>query len=111
MTDDREREQIAAVLDAIAEDEDASDLVVEVQGDSIVVTKRDTDFSVTYEKRPENPHLTLTQSWTHPHETTPAVSEFRARAFQAAVAKARGTMITERRNLTGARTLGMGSCV
>lgn len=34
-----------------AKDEAATDLAVEVQGTSIIVTMPGTDFSVTYEKR------------------------------------------------------------
>jgi hypothetical protein len=89
MVDDREQEQFRAVLDAIAADEAARDLIVEVRGHSVTVSKQDTDFSVTYEKRPDNPHLVMTHSWLEPSVTSPAVSEFRARAFQAAVDKAR----------------------
>jgi hypothetical protein len=86
---DRQEEQIRAVLDMIARDEAAVGLDVRVEGNAITVSKIGTDFSVTYEKRPDNPHLVLTWSWIGQHVTTPAVSEFRARAFQAAVAKAR----------------------
>jgi hypothetical protein len=64
-------------------------LSVEVQGTSIIVTMPGTDFSVTYEKRADTPNLVVTHSWVSPTITLPAVSEFRARAFQAAVAKAR----------------------
>jgi hypothetical protein len=77
------------VLDKIAKDEAAADLDVKVEGNAIMVSKIGTDFSVTYEKRPDNPHLVLTRSWIDQSVTTPTVSEFRARAFQAAVAKAR----------------------
>jgi hypothetical protein len=62
---------------------------VEVQGASIIVTKPGTDFTLIYEKHPAAPVLVLTHSWVSPTTTSPAVSEFRARAFQAAVAKAR----------------------
>jgi hypothetical protein len=61
---------------------------VKVQGDGITVTKLGTDFSVTYEKRPNNPHLTMTQSRLDANVSLPTISEFRE-AFQAAVAKAR----------------------
>ena len=47
-----------------------------------------TDFMLAYRKRPDSPTLKLTRSWVDPHTTSPAVSEFRASAFQAAVSKA-----------------------
>ena len=65
------------------------ELGVEVQGDSIIVTMPGTDFSVTYEKARRHPHLVLTHSWISETVTTPDVSNFRARASKAAVAKAR----------------------
>ena len=66
-----------------------ADLRVDVHGDSIIVTKPGTDFAVTYEKHADTPHLLLTHSWISETVTTLAVSKFRARAFQAAVTKAR----------------------
>lgn len=66
-----------------------ADLSVKVQGDSIIVTMPGTDFSVTYEKHADTPHLVLTHSWLSETVTTPAVAKFRARASKAAVAKAR----------------------
>jgi hypothetical protein len=48
-----------------------------------------TDFSVTYQKQPGNPQLMLSQSRIAPNTTSATVSDFRARAFQAAVGKAR----------------------
>ncbi len=65
------------------------EISVEVQGGSIIVTKPGTDFALIYEKHPAAPNLVLTHSWVSPTTTSPAVSEFRARAFQAAVTKAR----------------------
>ena len=65
------------------------DLGVEVQGDSIIVTMPGTDFSVTYEKHADTRHLVLTHSWISEAVTTPGVSNVRARASKAAVAKAR----------------------
>ena len=47
------------------------------------------DFMLAYRKRPDTPTLKLTRSWVGPHITSPAVNEFRAQAFQAAVAKSR----------------------
>ena len=42
-----------------------------------------------YRKRPDSPTLNLTRSWVDPHTTSPAIAEFRAQAYQAAVSKAR----------------------
>jgi hypothetical protein len=85
-----EREQIAAaVLAASAKAEAARGLIMRVRGTSITVTRRHTDLSVTYEKRPNNPRLEPTRSRVSPLEATPAVFQFRALAFQAAVYKAR----------------------
>ena len=53
------------------------------------MTMPGTDFSVTYAKHADTPHLVLTQSWISETVTTPDVSNFRARAPKAAVAKAR----------------------
>jgi hypothetical protein len=62
---------------------------VELDGDEIVVSKPGTDFLLAYRKRPDSPNLVLTRSWEKPTVTSPEISEFRAQAFQAAVAKAR----------------------
>ena len=64
------------------------DLHVELLGDEIVITRPGTDFMTAY-RRPDSPTLKLTRSWVDPHITSPAVNEFRAQAFQAAVAKSR----------------------
>ena len=63
-------------------------LSLDVQGTTITVTMPGTRYSVSYRKTSANPHLVLTRTWTPAHETSPAVVDFRARAFQAAVAKA-----------------------
>jgi hypothetical protein len=39
-----------------------TDLIVEVQDDSITMTKEGTEFAVTYQKRFANPQLVLTHS-------------------------------------------------
>jgi hypothetical protein len=65
------------------------DLQVEFLGDEIVVTPLGTDFMLAYRNRPDQPNVVFTRIWIEPHTTTPAVSEFRARAFQSAIAKAR----------------------
>ena len=64
-------------------------LKVVVDGTSITVTMPGTDFAVTYQKRFANPHLVLTRSWIAGSVNSPAISQFRARAFHAAVDKAR----------------------
>ena len=65
------------------------DIEVKFDGEEIIVTKRGTDFMLAYRKRSDRPNLVLTRSWVDPHTTSPAVSEFRAHAFQAAVSTAR----------------------
>ena len=65
------------------------DLHVKFDGKEIIVTKPGTDFMLAYRKRLDSPTLMLTRSWVDPHITSPAISEFRAHAFQAAVSKAR----------------------
>jgi hypothetical protein len=64
-------------------------LHVELDRDEIVVTKPDTDMMTAYRKAPDRPNLVLTRSWLEPTVSSPAISEFRAKAFQAAIAKAR----------------------
>ena len=64
-------------------------LEVEVDGISVIVRDPQTDFMVIYQKRFAKPHLVLTYNWVSTNETSPTISDFRARAFQAAVAKAR----------------------
>ena len=65
------------------------ELSVEVEGTRITVRMPGTDFWVTYQKEPGSAHLVLTGSWIELHITTPPVADFRARAFHAAVSKAR----------------------
>ena len=65
------------------------ELHVEILGEEILVTRPGTDFLLAYRKRPDSPTLKLIRSWVDPHTTSPAISEFRAHAFQAAVSKAR----------------------
>jgi hypothetical protein len=91
---DREQEQLRAIEDQIASDQVvqdglSGDVHVAVEAGAITVTKPGTSYSVTYTKPEDSPHLVMTKSWLEPSLTTPAVSEFRARAFQAAVDKAR----------------------
>ena len=65
------------------------ELNVEVEGTRITVKMPGTDFWVTYQKQPGVPQLVLTGSWIELHITSPTVVEFRARAFHAAVGRAR----------------------
>ena len=64
-------------------------LNIEEDGTSIVVTMSGTDFSVTYQKQSGNPQLMLSQSRIAANTTSATIADFRARAFQAAVGKAR----------------------
>jgi hypothetical protein len=65
------------------------DLKVEIEDDEIVVTKRGTRYLLAYRKSIDQPRLVMTRSWMGPTITAPGISEFRAKAFQAAVSKAR----------------------
>jgi hypothetical protein len=67
----------------------AMDLHVKFDGHEIIVTRPGTDMMTAYRKRPDSPNLVLTRSWEKPTVTSPEISEFRAKAFQAAVSKAR----------------------
>ena len=64
-------------------------LNIEDDGTSIVVTMPGTDFSVTYQKPSGSPRLKLLRSRIAANTTSAAKADFRARAFQSAVAKAR----------------------
>jgi hypothetical protein len=64
-------------------------LRVEVQGKSIVVTMPGTSFAVTYEIDAGNRTLVLTRTWLGPSTTSPIIAQFRTRAYQAAVDRAR----------------------
>jgi hypothetical protein len=65
------------------------DLHVKFDGHEIIITRPGTDMMTAYRKRPDSPNLVLTRSWEKPTVTSPEISEFRAKAFQAAVSKAR----------------------
>ena len=67
----------------------AMDLHVKFDGHEIIVTRPGTDMMTAYRKAPDRPNLVLTRSWLEPTVSSPEISEFRAQAFQAAVAKAR----------------------
>ena len=64
-------------------------LNIEDDGTSIVVTMPGTDFSVTYQKPSGSPQLKLLRSRIAANTTSAAIADFRARAFQSAVGKAR----------------------
>ena len=65
------------------------DLHVKFDGHEIIVTRPGTNMMTAYRKRPESPNLVLTRSWEQPTVTSPEIGEFRAHAFETAVAKAR----------------------
>jgi hypothetical protein len=64
-------------------------LSVMAEGTRLTIKLPGTDFWVIYQKQFGNPHLVLIESWLDAHVTSPTIAEFRARAFQAAVNKAR----------------------
>lgn len=64
-------------------------LKVDVADDEIVVTKPGTTFLLAYRKSVDQSRLVLTRSWMTPTPASRGINEFRALAFQAAVAKAR----------------------
>jgi hypothetical protein len=55
----------------------------------ITVVRPGTNLWVSYDKRQHSPHLILSDTWSNCIKMTPEVSEFRAEAFQAAIAKVR----------------------
>ena len=57
------------------------ELSVKGDGTYITVPVPGADFWVTYQKEAGSPQLVLTGSWIELHITSPAVMEFRARAF------------------------------
>jgi hypothetical protein len=71
--------------------DEAATLHVEIEDDEIVVTKRGTRLLVAYRKSVDQPRprLVITRCWMGPTTTAPGINEFRAQAWQAAVAKAR----------------------
>jgi hypothetical protein len=66
-----------------------TDLRVALDGNKITVSEVGTDMWVSYDKPPHLPHLVLTDTWLNYMTMSREVSVFRARAFQAAVTKAR----------------------
>ena len=65
------------------------ELAVVLDGDEIVVTKPGTLLLLAYRKPVDEPRLVLTRSSITRTRSTTAITEFRAQAFQAAMAKAR----------------------
>ena len=65
------------------------DLDVKFDGQEIIVTRPGTEMMTAYRRVADKPNLILTRSWVEPTVTSPGISEFRAKAFHAAVAKAR----------------------
>ena len=65
------------------------ELAVVLDGDEIVVTKPGTLLLLAYRKSVDEARLVLTRSSITGTRCTTAITEFRAQAFQAAVAKAR----------------------
>ena len=61
---------------------------VDIEDDEIVVTKPGTSFLLAYRKSVDQPHLVLTRSRMKGTILSPALNEFRAQAFHAAVNKA-----------------------
>jgi len=65
------------------------ELVVALDGHEIVVTKPGTLLLLAYQKSVDEPRLVVTRSSIIRTRSTTAITEFRAQALQAAVAKAR----------------------
>jgi hypothetical protein len=66
------------------------ELQVDVDGDdTIIVNKSGTELLVAYQMRPNEPFLIMAHSWITPTVMSREITDFRAKAFGAAVAKAR----------------------
>jgi hypothetical protein len=63
-------------------------LKVHLDGDEIVVRQRGTVFLIAFKKAPRQPRLIVTRNWL-PNFASKPLAEFRARAAQLAVNKAR----------------------
>jgi hypothetical protein len=57
--------------------------------DTIIVSKPGTEFLVAYQMRPSEPFLIMTHTWLAPTIMSREITDFRAKAFAAAVTKAR----------------------
>jgi hypothetical protein len=66
-----------------------AELLVEVRGTQIIVTRPGTDFRATYEKPSNQPHLVMVSARIEPNASTELVFAFRSLAFRAAVDRAR----------------------
>jgi hypothetical protein len=65
-------------------------LQVAVEGDDTIIgSKPGTEFLVAYRMRPHEPFLIMTHSWLAPTIRSPEITDFRTKAFAAAVTKAR----------------------
>jgi hypothetical protein len=66
------------------------EIQVDVENDdTIIVTKPGTEFLVAYQMRPNEPSLIMTHTWLAPTIMSREITDFRAKAFGAALAKAR----------------------
>jgi hypothetical protein len=65
-----------------------SDISVELEGEQIVVSEPGTVFLIAFAKAPNQRRLVITRSWLSDFTTKPLL-EFRARAAQLALNKAR----------------------
>jgi hypothetical protein len=73
-----------------AEGTAVKELQVDVDNDdTIIVSKPGTEFLVAYQMRPNEPFLIMTHSWLAPTIMSREITDFRAKAFAAATAKAR----------------------
>jgi hypothetical protein len=67
-------------------------IIVELDGDEIVVWKPGTDFLIAFKKPDHQRHLVVTRSWLADFTSKP-LAEFRALAAQLAVNKARSLIV------------------
>jgi hypothetical protein len=67
-----------------------NELQVDVENDdTIIVSKPGIEFLVAYQLRPTEPFLIMTHTWIVPTVMSREITDFRAKAFGVAVAKAR----------------------
>jgi hypothetical protein len=66
------------------------ELHVDMEGDdTIIVNTPGTEFLVAYQMPTDEPFVIMTHSWLAPTIMSRQITDFRAKAFRAAVAKAR----------------------
>ena len=83
------------------------DLHVKFDGQEIIVTRPGTNMMTAYRNAPDRANLVLTRSCLEPTVSSQKIREFRAKAFQVAIAKAREVgWIVNSGGLAGLR----GSC-